>query len=147
MGSSHFGRKAALLCGAAALTLPRAAGCTSQKGASASGDRAGTPASLGELATRTGCSLTGQRKAKELQQGNCKNSRGHYVLVSFTSDQGLSSWMEEAKPWGGTYLVGTRWVAVSTPATLQALQKDLGGHIMAGEAHGGMEGMEGMNHS
>ncbi|TDD83026.1 hypothetical protein [Actinomadura rubrisoli] len=145
MGSLNHASKAALLCCAAALTLPMAAGCSGESKAAGSGDREGTPAGLDELAVRTGCALSGQRKAQELQQGNCKNSRGQYVLVSFTTDKGLNSWMEEAKPWGGTYLVGTRWVAVSTPATLQSLQKDLGGRVVSGETHG-MGDMPGMKH-
>ncbi|MFD0687087.1 hypothetical protein [Actinomadura fibrosa] len=141
----HPRRTAALLCCAAALALPAVAGCNGKSDTAAAGDREGTPASLDQLAARTGCSMTGQRKAQELQQANCANSRGKYVLVSFTSDQGQNAWMEEAKPWGGTYLVGTRWVVVSTKPTLQSLQKDLGGRIQAGEQHG-MGDMPGMNH-
>jgi hypothetical protein len=144
MGSTHhLGRatrvpRAGLaLAVAALLVLPLAAGCNAKKaGASGDADRAAAPASLDELAARTGCSLVGLRKAQQLQQGNCKNSRGQYVLVSFDSDQDMTSWLNEAKPWGGTYLVGTRWVAVSTPSTLQSLRKDLGGHILSGEMHG-----------
>ncbi|HEU5025337.1 MAG TPA: hypothetical protein VFV01_10515 [Spirillospora sp.] len=144
MGSTHhLGRAAGVpraglaLAVAAVLALPLAAGCSAKKaGASGDADRAAAPASLDELAARTGCSLVGRRKAQQLQQGNCRNSRGQYVLVSFDSDRDMTSWLNEAKPWGGTYLVGTRWVAVSTPATLQSLRKDLGGHILSGEMHG-----------
>ncbi|GAA2158478.1 hypothetical protein [Actinomadura napierensis] len=144
MGSTHhLGRAARLpraglaLAAAAVLALPLAAGCQAGKaGASGDGDRAAAPASLDELASRTGCSLVGRRKAEQLQQGNCRNSRGQYVLVSFDRDQDMNAWLDEAKPWGGTYLVGTRWVAVSTPATLQSLRKDLGGRIQSGEMHG-----------
>ncbi|MBT2209859.1 hypothetical protein [Actinomadura sp. NEAU-AAG7] len=151
MGFTHHLGAARLLRGAAvlALALPSTAGCAGQDGGHrghGAGERAGTPASLDQLAARTGCTLTGHRRAQELQQGNCANSRGRYVLVSFTTDRGLTSWMAEAKPWGGSYLVGTRWVAVSTPATLQTLQKDLGGRIMSGDAHSGMPDMPGMNH-
>ncbi|MBO2465910.1 hypothetical protein [Actinomadura violacea] len=144
MGSTHHLGRAArasraglALAAAAVLALPLAAGCSAKKaGASGDADRAAAPASLDELAARTGCSLAGRRKADQLQQGNCQNSRGHYVLVSFDSDQDMNAWLNEAKPWGGTYLVGTRWVAVSTQATLQSLRKDLGGHILSGDMHG-----------
>ncbi|MFB4298980.1 hypothetical protein [Actinomadura sp. NTSP31] len=144
MGSTHhLGRAARLpraglaLAAAAVLALPLAAGCQAGKaGTSGDGDRAAAPANLDELAARTGCSLVGRRKAEQLQQGNCRNSRGQYVLVSFDRDQDMTAWLDEAKPWGGTYLVGTRWVAVSTPATLQSLRKDLGGRIQSGEMHG-----------
>src|SRR5437868_559617 len=124
MGSTHHLRAitTGLLCGAVALALPLAAGCSGKSEAAGGGaEREGTPASLDQLAARTGCTLTGQRKAQELEQGNCTNSRGRYVLVSFTSAKGMTSWMAEAKPWGGSYLVGTQWVAVSTPTTLQSL--------------------------
>ncbi|WP_067462777.1 hypothetical protein [Actinomadura macra] len=147
MGSTHHlgAIKTGLLCGVAVLALPLAAGCSGKSAASGNAaTREGTPATLDQLASRTGCTLTGQRKAQELEQGNCTNSRGRYVLVSFTSDKGMTSWMEEAKPWGGSYLVGTRWVAVSTPTTLESLKKDLGGRIMSGDSHGEMPGM---NHS
>lgn len=145
MGSTHhLGRAAGVsraglaLAVAAVLALPLAAGCSAagKSGGSGDADRAAAPANLDELAARTGCSLVGRRKAQQLQQGNCRNSRGQYVLVSFDSDRDMTSWLDEAKPWGGTYLVGTRWVAVSTPATLQSLRKDLGGHILSGEMHG-----------
>lgn len=137
MGSTHRPRPLSwALLGAAALALT--AGCSAgAKTATGAGDRAGTPATLDELATRTGCNLAGKRKAAELQQGNCTNSRGRYVLVSFTTDQGRDSWLTEAKPWGGQYLVGPRWVAVGTQQTLESLRKDLGGKIVAGDQHGG----------
>ncbi|WP_242902071.1 hypothetical protein [Actinomadura terrae] len=149
MAFTHHLGATRLLYGAAVLALPLAAGCAGQNGGHgghAAADRAGTPASLDQLADRTGCTLTGHRRAEDLQQGNCANSRGRYVLVSFTTDKGMAAWMAEAKPWGGSYLVGTRWVAVGTPATLQALQKDLGGRITSGDTHGGMPDMPGMNH-
>ncbi|MGW5418291.1 hypothetical protein [Actinomadura geliboluensis] len=131
--------RAALLC-AAALALPLAAGCSAKSGAS-SGEKAAKPASLAELAKQTDCQVTGQRKVKDLEQGNCKTSLGRYVLVSFTTDAGMHSWLEEAKPWGGWYLVGARWVAVSQKPTLESLRKDLGGKIVQGDHHGsGQEG-------
>ncbi|MEU9842223.1 hypothetical protein AB0C69_23695 [Actinomadura sp. NPDC048032] len=121
------------LC-AALLAMPVAAGCSA--GSDASGGKAAEPASLAELAQRTDCSLTGKRKVKDLEQGNCKTARGRYVLLSFTSDNGMDAWLEEAKPWGGTYLVGARWVAVSQQQTLESLRGDLGGRIVQGDGHG-----------
>lgn len=135
MGSRHqLGLlKAVALC-AAALAVPLAAGCSA--GPDASGGKAAEPASLAELARRTDCSLTGKRKVEDLEQGNCKTARGRYVLLSFTSDNGMNAWLEEAKPWGGTYLVGARWVAVSQQQTLESLRGDLGGEIVQGDGHG-----------
>ncbi|MFA1548095.1 hypothetical protein [Actinomadura chokoriensis] len=127
--------RAALLC-AAALAAPLAAGCSAKPDAS-SGGKAAEPASLRELARRTDCDVTGTRKVKDLEQGNCKTPRGRYVLLSFVSDQGMDSWLHEAKPWGGWYLVGARWVAVSEKPTLESLRKDLGGEIVQGDHHDG----------
>ncbi|MEV0666513.1 hypothetical protein ACIBI3_27810 [Actinomadura luteofluorescens] len=121
------------LC-AAALALPLAAGCSAAS--DASGGKAAKPASLAELAQQTDCSLTGKRKVEDLEQGNCKTAKGRYVLLSFTSDNGMNAWLEEAKPWGGTYLVGARWVAVSQQQTLESLREDLGGKIVQGDGHG-----------
>ncbi|SNR64627.1 hypothetical protein SAMN06265355_105140 [Actinomadura mexicana] len=131
----HLGLlKTVPLC-AAALAMPLAAGCSAASDASGGG-KAAEPASLAELAQQTDCSLTGKRKVKDLEQGNCKTARGRYVLLSFTSDNGMHAWLEEAKPWGGTYLVGARWVAVSQQQTLESLRGDLGGKIVQGDAHG-----------
>ncbi|GAA4371732.1 hypothetical protein GCM10023088_24530 [Actinomadura verrucosospora] len=135
MGSRHhLGLLKTLPLCAALLAMPVAAGCSA--GSDASGGKAAEPASLAELAQRTDCSLTGKRKVKDLEQGNCKTARGRYVLLSFTSDNGMNAWLEEAKPWGGTYLVGARWVAVSQQQTLESLRGDLGGRIVQGDGHG-----------
>ncbi|MGI5202708.1 hypothetical protein ACQEU6_14195 [Spirillospora sp. CA-108201] len=126
------------LC-AAVLAMPLAAGCSA--GSDASGGKDAEPASLAELAQQTDCSLTGKRKVEDLEQGNCKTARGRYVLLSFTSDNGMNAWLEEAKPWGGTYLVGARWVAVSQQQTLESLRGDLGGKIVQGDdGHGAGHG-------
>ncbi|WP_067487684.1 hypothetical protein [Actinomadura hibisca] len=135
----HFGRTA--LLGGAALLVPLAAGCTGASGEAShpghGGGKAAAPATIEQLAARTGCTLTGKRAADELRQGACRTGEGRYTLVGFSTDQGQRAWLEEAKPWGGSYLVGTRWVAVGAPQTLQALRQDLGGEVMNGAHHGG----------
>lgn len=147
MGSTHRRRHgtdgprrslAALLC-AAALPVPAAAGC-SAVGGGPDGPGEAAPASLAELAEKTGCTPTGERAVEDLEQGNCETPRGRYVLLSFTTDEGMRTWLDEARPWGGSYLVGARWVAVSTPETLQSLRADLGGKIVSGDPHGGTHG-------
>ncbi|MFC4051531.1 hypothetical protein ACFOY4_17705 [Actinomadura syzygii] len=136
----HLGLLRPVLLCAAALALPLAAGCSAKSGAS--GEKDAKPASIQRLAEQTGCALTGKRKVKDLEQGNCKTAQGRYVLLSFTTDQGMNAWLDEAKPWGGAYLVGPRWVAVSEDKTLTTLRKDLGGEIVYGAGHD----MGGMNH-
>jgi hypothetical protein len=140
----HLGlMKTVPLC-AAVLALPLAAGCSASD-ASSSGKTA-KPATLAELAKQTDCSVTGTRKVNDLEQGNCKNSRGRYVLLSFTTDKGMNAWLEEAKPWGGVYLVGARWVVVSQQKTLEGLRKDLGGKIVHGDDHGTGDHGSGASH-
>src|SRR5687767_12356099 len=81
--------KAALLCGAA-LALPLAAGCLGASGSSHSGEHGeggapeAKPATIEQLAEKTGCALASKRKSTELQQGNCQTAKGRYVLVSFS---------------------------------------------------------------
>jgi hypothetical protein len=144
--------KAALLCGAAAVTLPLAAACSG--GANAEGNSAqggakeAKPATAEQLAAQTGCTLSSLRKVKDLAQGACQTAKGRYTVVSFSTDQGQKAWLEEAKPWGGSYLVGPRWVVVSTTQTLQSLQQDLGGQVQYGADHsgGGHQGGSGTGH-
>ncbi|MEW2356629.1 hypothetical protein [Spirillospora sp. NPDC029432] len=138
MGSLfHTPVRTVLLCGAA-LAPPAAAGCSGGHGGHGTdGAPAAKEATIEQLAQRTGCTLTGTRKAAELRQGQCKTGKGRYVLVSFTSDKTRDSWLTEAKPWGGTYLVGPKWVAVATPQILETLRKDVGGKIVKGDDHGG----------
>ncbi|TDD64063.1 hypothetical protein E1293_42025 [Actinomadura darangshiensis] len=134
----HLGLlKTVPLC-AAVLALPLAAGCGAKS--DAADGKTAKPASLAELAKQTDCSPTGKRKVKDLEQGNCKTSQGRYVLLSFTTDNGMNAWLTEAKPWGGTYLVGARWVVVSQQKTLETLRKDLGGKIVQGDHHGSGHG-------
>ncbi|MBW8481067.1 hypothetical protein [Actinomadura parmotrematis] len=120
----------AALFGTAVLAL--AAGCG---GAAGMTHAAAEPATIEQLAARTGCSLSGTRSAEELRQGACQTARGRYTLVGFSSGEGRRQWLEEARPWGGSYLVGPNWVAVGTQPVLQALKKDLGGDILDGEMH------------
>ncbi|MFC6886259.1 MULTISPECIES: hypothetical protein [Actinomadura] len=147
MGSPHHltPARAALLCGAAAVTLPLSSACSGAAagngadgadGAHSAHGAAASPATIEQLAARTGCALSGKRGSEELRQGACRTAKGRYTLVSFTTDRGRDAWLEEARPWGGSYLVGTRWVAVGAPRTLESLRADLGGHVMNGDHHG-----------
>lgn len=122
--------KAALVCGAA---LVLATGCSSGGGDAPEAK----PDTIEQLAQKVGCSLTGKRDAKELRQGQCRTSAGRFVLLNFTTDKNRDAWLTEAKPWGGVYLVGPRWVvSASTQQLVEALRTDLGGSIVHGDQHG-----------
>lgn len=94
---------------------------------------------LEELAAMTTCKPQVQVDADELRQGVCKTPRGRFVLTTFASSKGQKDWLIEAKPYGGSYLVGKKWIAVGEPALLQKLRGNLGGTMESG-SHGGNHG-------
>ncbi|WP_226900461.1 hypothetical protein [Nonomuraea phyllanthi] len=87
-------------------------------------------AGMEQIAGTLGCpSIDMQVDATELRQAVCRTSRGRYTLVTFTTDAGKRMWLDAAQAYGGTYLVGDRWVVIATPALLEALREQLGGRI------------------
>ncbi|UGY92146.1 hypothetical protein [Streptomyces gobiensis] len=98
--------------------------------------------SLEELAAKTACEVEVDINADELRQGVCKTDDGRYVLTTFATSRGQQEWLEEAKPYGGTYLIGSRWVAVGEPDVLGSLRGRLGGEVENGDSHSGSHGDE-----
>jgi hypothetical protein len=136
MGLPHL-LKVALVAGPAVALL---AGCSGKMNNGAHAGHGGPEAkaaTIDQIASQTGCTLSGRRNAEELRQGACQTGTGRYTVVDFSTEQGQKSWLDEAKPWGGTYLVGKRWVIVSTVPTLETLRQQLGGDIVNGSHHGG----------
>lgn len=105
---------------------------------SGTGPESGKPKTLEQLAATTGCKPQ-IRTVKELRQGNCKTPQhGTFVLMTFTTAQGQTTWLRGAKDYGGKYLVGTRWViAASSVPPLETFRGSLGGQIQSGRTHGG----------
>lgn len=128
-GAARIG--AATLTATLAVTL--AGGCSG--GEKADPHDGAKPATLEQLAGKTGCKLLSPRNSADLRQGSCRTSDGRFTLVSFTNDKNQQVWLREAKNWGGSYLVGPRWIVVSTPETLQTLRKNVGGRIEEGDHH------------
>ncbi|WP_224058848.1 hypothetical protein [Streptomyces kanamyceticus] len=96
--------------------------------------------SLEQLAARARCRPEVQTDAAELRQATCDNGARHYVFVTFTNARGQAEWLDEANDYGGTYLVGTSWVAVGGAQDISALRKRLGGTVVAAagmHGHGG----------
>ncbi|MFJ5547658.1 hypothetical protein [Streptomyces sp. NPDC093225] len=113
------------------------------------------PPGLQTLATALGCTPTVSVDADELRQGECRTGRGAYRLVTFATGSGLRAWLTEARAYGGTYLVGDRWVVTARPeAALTPLKARVGGRLDAAPAHGHpsdpspthSDHMSGMNH-
>ncbi|MGA5728423.1 hypothetical protein ACPCI1_07190 [Streptomyces seoulensis] len=123
----------AVLVGAVVLTL---AGC----GASQD-DTAKVPAtatgSLESLAAEVKCRPDMQTDADEIRQALCKNADGKFVLATFATDRGQREWINDAKDYGGHYLVGRKWVAVGDDGVVNALRGTLGGEVEAGADHSG----------
>ncbi|MFJ3159309.1 hypothetical protein [Streptomyces kanasensis] len=97
---------------------------------------------LEQLAERAGCTPDVQTDAEELRQADCRTKYGRYVLATFSTDRGQREWINTAKDYGGSYLVGRKWVAVAEPAVIKELRGRLGGEVETAVPHqtGGGEG-------
>ncbi|MFF4395940.1 hypothetical protein [Streptomyces sp. NPDC001480] len=92
--------------------------------------------SLESLAAEVKCSPNIQTDADELRQAICKNGDGKFILATFATDRGQREWINDAKDYGGYYLVGRKWVAVGDNGVVKALRKKLGGDVEIGTNHG-----------
>ncbi|MER7744435.1 hypothetical protein ABT013_04140 [Streptomyces bacillaris] len=100
---------------------------------------------LEQLAEKAGCEPKVQTDADELRQANCTTSTGRYVLTTFATDRGQREWINEAKDYGGSYLVGRRWVAVGEAKVVAALRGRLGGTVETASPHHSGESGDGGN--
>ncbi|MFF9276099.1 hypothetical protein [Streptomyces griseosporeus] len=123
-------------CAAALLVLT---GC-----GSGDGPRAAVPptatGSLERLAAEVKCRPDMQTDADEIRQALCRTSDGRFVLATFATDRGQREWINEAKDYGGHYLVGRKWVAVGETDVVTALRATLGGDIEEGTDHSAHHG-------
>ncbi|MFD7546783.1 hypothetical protein ACFV0R_31880 [Streptomyces sp. NPDC059578] len=90
---------------------------------------------LEDLAALAGCEPELRTGAEELRLADCRVEGGRFVLVTFATDRGQREWLNGAKDYGGTYLVGRAWVAVGEPDVVGALRRELGGQVEE-SAHG-----------
>ncbi|QNE77810.1 hypothetical protein F0344_27335 [Streptomyces finlayi] len=138
------GRRAAVVVCAGLVLL---AGCG---GGAGDGEREAPPTAIGtleQLAAKADCEPDLQTDAEEIRQANCLTADGRYVLVTFATDRGQREWIDEADDYGGSYLVGRKWVAVGEPKVVAALRGRLGGTVETASPHhsgrsgsGGSEG-------
>ncbi|MCX4529386.1 MULTISPECIES: hypothetical protein [unclassified Streptomyces] len=96
------------------------------------------PASLQDIATALGCTAEIMVDAEELREGACGAGEDAYRMLTFAADQGQKAWLDESRNYGGTYLVGNRWVVVAASAdALAPLKERLGGTVETGTSHSG----------
>ncbi|GAA3478961.1 hypothetical protein [Streptomyces yanii] len=111
--------------------------------------------SLEQLATKAHCKPNIQTDAQELRQANCTTDDGRYVLATFATDRGQREWINEANDYGGSYLVGRKWVAVGEANVVATLRGRLGGTVESASPHhhsgsagsGGSEGGHSGHHA
>lgn len=112
---------------AAGLALLTAAGALTACGGGADGDdRPAVPptasGTLEQIASKARCEPDLQTDAEEIRQANCTTDDGRYVLATFATDRGQREWINEANDYGGSYLVGRKWVAVGDAEVVAALR-------------------------
>lgn len=134
MGRRDGGRITAVSVAVAAMAL-LAAGCAGSAGAS--GVPRARPTTVERLGAAAGCAPAIEANAADLREGTCLTARGSYVLATFRTTAGMRAWLAHAQAYGGSYLVGARWVVGGPPAALRPVRQRLGG---AFERHGGDDG-------
>ncbi|MEU1321124.1 hypothetical protein [Streptomyces tibetensis] len=87
------------------------------------------PAKVEVIAGLTGCKAKIRIDADELRQGLCHTKKADYLITTFPEEKFKETWLEEARVYGGQYLVGTRWVVSVKPALLESFRAKLGGTI------------------
>ncbi|MGW1210191.1 hypothetical protein ACWD5F_11185 [Streptomyces sp. NPDC002499] len=91
--------------------------------------------SLESLAAKAKCTPDMQIDSDEVRQAICKTSAGKFVFATFATDRGQREWINNAKDYGGFYLVGRKWVAVGEDKVVKTLQGTLGGEEEIGTDH------------
>ncbi|MFI0963635.1 hypothetical protein ACH4S8_19810 [Streptomyces sp. NPDC021080] len=128
-----------LLAGAAVAALLALTGCGGGSDGKAAAAKQTVPptatGSLEELAAEVKCKPSIQTDADEIRQGVCKISTGKFILATFATDRGQREWLDGAKDYGGSYLVGAKWVAVGDQKMVTTLRGQLGGTLEEGASH------------
>ncbi|MET4925975.1 hypothetical protein P3L51_27100 [Streptomyces sp. PSRA5] len=117
-----------------ALALALLSGCGTNDDEAPKAPRTAT-GSLEQLAEKAECDPNVQTDAEELRQANCKTGYGRYILTTFATDRGLREWINEANDYGGSYLVGRKWVASGDAKVVESLRGRLGGTVETAPAH------------
>ncbi|MFD7626971.1 hypothetical protein ACFV7Q_13220 [Streptomyces sp. NPDC059851] len=129
-----------LLCGGCAgggTAVPQGSGPAAGASTAPSASPAARPDSFQDIAAVLGCTPEITVDAEEIREGACGTGPQAYRMATFSTEEGRSAWLTEARVYGGTYLVGPRWVVTAaTPEALGPLRDRLGGTLESGAAHG-----------
>ncbi|HEX6358147.1 hypothetical protein [Actinophytocola sp.] len=88
------------------------------------------PYTVEELAATVGCTPEFQGKTLDFRQAVCNSPTEDYVLLDFATAEGMRAWLDTAMLYGGTYLVGERWLLSSrAKETMETLSTTLGGVV------------------
>lgn len=132
----HDGRMRERAAATGALVLLVLAGCGSPPGPPP-GPPEEASGTLEQLAAKAGCVPDLGTDAAEIRQANCRTGKGGYVLATFATDRGRQEWLDAANDYGGSYLVGRRWVAAGAEPVVTALRGRLGGTVTTAAQHAG----------
>ncbi|AXE90252.1 hypothetical protein [Streptomyces sp. Go-475] len=106
-----------------------AASGSAAKGSAAPAAGVVAPAKVEVIAGLAGCTAKIRTEADELREGVCHTAKGDFLITTFPEERLKDTWLESARVYGGTYLVGMRWVVSAKPETLEPLRAKLGGTI------------------
>lgn len=87
------------------------------------------PAKVEVIAGLIGCTAKIRIDADELREGVCHGKKADYIITTFPEEKFKDTWLDSASIYGGTYLVGTRWVVAAKPEQLEEIRSELGGSV------------------
>ncbi|MFJ7271047.1 hypothetical protein ACIQV3_31135 [Streptomyces sp. NPDC099050] len=94
------------------------------------------PEPLDRIAAALGCSPEVTVDAQEVREGACAVGAQAFRLATFSTARGRAAWLSESRQYGGTYLVGERWVITAPSAdALAPARARLGGTLDSAPAH------------
>ncbi|MCH6160773.1 hypothetical protein [Streptomyces marispadix] len=112
-------------------------GCGGDSG-TANVSKSSKPPTVEKLASALKCKADIQKKVEDYRLGVCKANKTLYTFVTFKDNRAKRGWLDYSKDYGGTYLVGSRWLVVTEkPSQLGPIQAQFGGTVERGRGHGG----------
>ncbi|MES4905561.1 MULTISPECIES: hypothetical protein [unclassified Streptomyces] len=106
------------------------------KGRPSASAPAARPAGVEKLARTMGCKPEITTDVDDYRQGVCHLGKKNYVFLSFVTAKGQRDWLDYAQMYGGSFLVGNRWVvSAESMSSLKAARDKLGGAIEKSTAY------------